>query len=317
MFITQTLIALFIDRFGPSADPVFGRVGHPVVWFGHIITFMEERLNNPALDAKTRKNNGITMLAVLVLVALVAGQALHQFCALFPFGWVLEGLIASVFLAHRELKEAVIKVSQSLSVSLDEGRSAVGHIVGRDTEAMDQADVSRAAIESLAENSSDGVIAPLFWMALLGLPGIIAYKAINTADSMVGHLNERYTDFGWASAKFDDLVNWLPARLTALLYAAACFIVSDADAKKSWDSAIKDAPKHASPNAGWPEAAMAGALNFELGGPRAYRGSILNLPTMGNGERDLNPKHIRKAAALFDMMGTCAAIALLGVGILI
>src|SRR5690606_23743679 len=148
----------------------------------------------------------------------------------------------------------------------------VSQIVGRDPESLDESGVARAAVESLAESASDGVIAPLFWLVLGGLPGIALYKAVNTADSMVGHRNERYRDFGWASARFDDLVNWIPARLTALLFAGAAFWVKGADPERSWTTALRDAGKHASPNAGWPEAAMAGALGFALGGPRSYDG---------------------------------------------
>ena len=207
-------------------------------------------------------------------------------------------------------------MATALDHSLEAGRRQVSQIVGRDPETLDEAGVSRAAIESLAESASDGVVAPLFWLLLGGLPGIALYKAINTADSMVGHRDERYRDFGWASARLDDLVNWIPARLTALLLAGAAFWVKEADPEKAWSTALRDARKHNSPNAGWPEAAMAGGLGFSLGGPRQYDGELVDLPALGDGRRDLGPADIRKAIELYAMMlnlalGITLAIAVL------
>jgi adenosylcobinamide-phosphate synthase len=192
----------------------------------------------------------------------------------------------------------------------------VAQIVGRDPETLDNAGVSRAAIESLAESTSDGIIAPLFWLILGGLPGVALYKAINTADSMIGHKTEKHIEFGWAAARLDDLVNWLPARLSALLVAGAAFWVKGADAEKAWTTALRDARKHASPNAGWPEAAFAGALGFALGGPRSYAGETVDMPTLGTGRTDLGPADIRKALDLFAMalnlaLGITLAIAVL------
>ncbi|MCF6303676.1 MAG: cobalamin biosynthesis protein, partial [Devosiaceae bacterium] len=187
----------------------------------------------------------------------------------------------------------------------------VVHIGGRDTKNLDQHEISRAAIESLAENSSDGIIAPLFWLALFGLPGIAVYKAVNTADSMIGHKNPQYLEFGWASAKLDDVVNFIPARLCALFY----ILVSGIGQKnpgtkiiKSWQVTFRDAPAHVSPNAGWPEAALAGALGFSLGGARAYGGKILHLANMGAGRRDLNQYDIERALKLSANMSTLALI---------
>jgi adenosylcobinamide-phosphate synthase len=159
--------------------------------------------------------------------------------------------------------------------------------------------VSRAAIETLAESTSDGVVAPWFWLVLLGLPGIALYKAINTADSMIGHLNERYRDYGWAAARLDDLVNWIPARLTAVLITAACFATPHASPGQAWATARRDARKHASPNSGWPEASFAGALGFRLGGPRSYAGEVVDLPSFGEGKSELVGSDILRALVLY------------------
>jgi adenosylcobinamide-phosphate synthase len=216
-----------------------------------------------------------------------------------PLGWVVEILLATPFLAQKELGRAVRAVADALGVSLDAGREAVSHIVGRDPQALDEAGVARAAIETLAESTSDGVVAPWFWLVLLGLPGIALYKAINTADSMIGHLNERYRDYGWAAARLDDLVNWLPARLTAVLITTACFFTDHASPGKAWAAARRDASKHASPNSGWPEASFAGALGFALGGPRSYAGELVDLPTFGEGKSALVASDILRALVLY------------------
>jgi adenosylcobinamide-phosphate synthase len=187
----------------------------------------------------------------------------------------------------------------ALRDSLGAGREAVSHIVGRDPQALDEAGVARAAIETLAENTSDGVVAPWFFLLLLGLPGIALYKAINTADSMIGHRNDRYRDYGWAAAKLDDAVNWIPARLTALLVTAACFIIPHASPSRAWKMARRDAPRHDSPNAGWPEAAFAGALGFALGGPRSYDGEMIDLPRFGDGKAALVGSDILRALQLY------------------
>jgi adenosylcobinamide-phosphate synthase len=230
-------------------------------------------------------------LAVTLVVQLVVRAI--------PFGWIIETLLATAFLAQKELGRAVGAVAEALGVSLDAGRTAVSHIVGRDPQVLDEAGVSRAAIETLAESTSDGVVAPLFWLVLLGLPGIALYKAINTADSMIGHRNERSRDYGWAAARQDDLVNWIPARLTAVLVTAACFFTPHASPGKAWATARSDAKKHASPNAGWPEAAFAGAQGFTLGGPRSYGGDKLDLPALGSGKKALVGSDILRALQLY------------------
>ncbi len=314
-------VAILFDRFLPYPDWLTRAIGHPVIWQGALISFLEKRLNQPGAAAWERRDGGIVMLAILIAVSLMVSALIGLLLRDLPYAFLVEALLASTLLAHRELAGAVRNVALETKQSLARGREAVAHIVGRDTSELDEAEISRAAIESLAENSSDGVIAPLFWLVLFGLPGIIVYKAINTADSMVGHKNARFEDFGWASARLDDLVNWVPARLTAVLYALAARFdrqgarqgTRQGAGARSWKSAMRDAPNHVSPNAGWPEAALAGALGFGLGGPRAYGGQRLDLAPMGDGRRDLTPLDVARALKLFEIMTT---IALLIVGLL-
>lgn len=310
------LIAALIDRFVPVPEDIWGRVGHPVTWMGRLIDELESRLNGPDLSPAERRRNGSIMLQTLVVLSLLAAVLLHKLIGYLPLAWLIEAAVASVFLAHRDLSRAVERVAVALSESPDAARTAVSRIVGRDTKELDEHEISRAAIESLAENSSDGVIAPLFWFCLLGLPGIVVYKAINTADSMVGHRSERFADFGRASAIVDDWVNWIPARLTGLLYVAGSLLAPRGDPVNAFEAMRRDAPKHASPNAGWPEAAMAGALNIGLGGPRAYEGVTLDLPKMGDGRRDLDVTDIRFALALYRRMTTWALVLVLVLALL-
>jgi adenosylcobinamide-phosphate synthase len=312
MSFLTAFVALIIDRFVPWSDQLTAKIGHPVIWQGKLITFLDILWNCATISATKRRYFGALMLLILLGVTLAASLFILWLIGFLPFSWAVEALLASVFLAHNSLYKAVLSVASALDISLEKARIAVSHIVGRDTQELDKHEVSRAAIESLAENSSDGIIAPLFWLALLGLPGIALYKAINTADSMVGHKSEKYLEFGWASAKLDDVVNWIPARLTAIFYALAARYDIDKSMKKSWYVAKRDAPKHVSPNAGWPEAAMAGALDFGLGGSRAYGGKTLDLPAMGEGRRDLDAADILRALRLFSIM-TTMALALTGV----
>jgi adenosylcobinamide-phosphate synthase len=309
-------LALLFDRVFGYPTRLVDAIGHPVLWMGRFIAVADARFNNPRRSFEVRRNAGIVMLVVLLLVTLLVCFAVLAITRRIPQGWVVEALLASTLLAQHELGRAVRAVAAALDVSLVEGRKAVSHIVGRDPEALDEPGVARAAIESLAESSCDGVIAPLFWLLLGGLPGIALYKAINTADSMIGHLNDRHRHFGWASAKLDDLVNWIPARLTALLIVGAAFFAKGADTERAWKTALRDAKKHASPNAGWPEAATAGALGVSLGGPRAYGGITLDLPAFGDGRRELGAADIRSALRLYGVMlnltlGVTAVIALM------
>ena len=295
-------LAFLAERLLGYPKLLLDTIGHPVIWYGRLIDYLDTRLNKAERADTERQQAGIVALALLLGVTLLASLLVVWFTGLIEHGWVIEALLAMPFLASRQLGEMVRDVARALRTSLDAGREAVGHIVGRDTRTLDEAGVARAAIESLAENASDGVIAPLFWLVIFGLPGIALYKAINTADSMIGHLDERYRDFGWASARLDDLVNWIPARLTALLLTAACFFIPGASPSSAWRAARRDARGHKSPNAGWPEAAMAGALGFALGGPRDYDGETIDLPRMGDGRADLDAEDVEKALGLYKAM---------------
>jgi adenosylcobinamide-phosphate synthase len=292
------LLALLIERvFGYPAG--LARIlAHPVIWIGSLIGRLEAALNDAKLSAARRRRNGTLMLGLVLIVCGLPALALAIALRSSPFGWLLEALFATPWLAQKELGRSVQAVSDALDRSLVGGRKAVAEIVGRDTSELDRGGVARAAIESLAENTSDGVVAPVFWLLLLGLPGLVLYKAINTADSMVGHRDARYLEFGWASARLDDLVNLVPARLTALLFAFAAMFVGGSDGAAALRAAWRDAPRHVSPNAGWPEAAMAGALGFGLGGPKSYDGRRIDLPKMGDG-RVPEPADIGRALQLY------------------
>lgn len=277
------------------------RIGHPVIWMGKLIDVLDTRSNDPEKPFESRRLAGIVAITTVVLATLVITLGVQQILRFLPFGWLIEILLASTLIAQKGLRDAVLAVARALDQQgLEGARREVANIVGRDTAALDEAEISRAAIETLAENTSDGIVAPLVFLALFGLPGAAVYKAINTADSMIGHRSERHAAFGWASAKLDDLVNFIPARLTAGLFVLAARSMPAADSKAAWETARRDAPHHGSPNAGWPEAAMAGALGFGLGGPRAYKGELLDLPKMGEGKRNLTADDIVTAISLYD-----------------
>jgi adenosylcobinamide-phosphate synthase len=304
-------LALLLERFFGYPRELYTLIRHPVVWMGKLISLLDTRLNKGA-----GKGRGVLALLILLLVTAAVTVPLTWGLRAIPFGWVAEALLATTLLAQKELARAVRAVADALGHGIEAGRQQVSRIVGRDPHKLDESGVSRAAIETLAESASDGVVAPLFWLVIGGLPGIALYKAVNTADSMIGHKTERYRDFGWASARFDDVLNYIPARLTALLFCGAAFWVKGADAEKGWTTALRDAKKHASPNAGWPEAAVAGALGFALGGPRSYDGEVHDLPRFGDGRPDLGAADIRKALELYAMMlnlalGVTLAIAVL------
>jgi adenosylcobinamide-phosphate synthase len=292
-------LALLTERWLGYSPRLVAAIGHPVMWFGKVIDYLETRLNTTKRTGPQGRQAGLVALALLLLLVLVASVGAQQALRAIPGGWIFEMLLATTFLAQKELGRAVRAVAEGLATSLQAGRDAVSQVVGRDPQVLDEAGVSRAAIETLAESTSDGVVAPWFWLVLLGLPGIALYKAINTADSMIGHRNERYEDYGWAAAKLDDWVNLIPARLTAILIVAACFITPHASPSRAWAVARRDARKHASPNSGWPEAAFAGALGFKLGGPRSYDGEMVHLPSFGDGKSALVGSDILRALQLY------------------
>ena len=291
-------------------------IGHPVGWIGKIITGLDDALNRDDADAATKRRKGVFALALLLAIVGSIAVIVELGLSLLPFGIVLVALLASTLLAQRSLYEHVARVAAALEQGdLADARSAVSAIVGRDTEQLDASGVARAAIESLAENFSDGVVAPALWMVVAGLPGAAVYKAINTADSMIGHRNERYEDFGWAAARLDDLVNLPASRLAALLLIGAAGLSSGASPAHGFAAVRRDAARHRSPNAGYPEAAMAGALDLALGGPRHYDGVPVDGAWMGDGRADAAATDIRAALALYRradaiLIAIVAAIAL-------
>jgi adenosylcobinamide-phosphate synthase len=292
------LLALALDA--GLGDPawLWQRLTHPVVLAGQAITRLDLALNrDEALDLH-RRIAGVAALTILLAASFGIGLMIHALLAQFSWGWLIEAALMATLLAQNSLYRHVDAVASALATgTLQEARDAVRHIVGRDPESLDRPAVARAAVESLAENFADGVVAPLFWGLLFGLPGMMAYKAANTADSMIGHRTQRHEAFGWASARFDDLLNLVPARLSGLLIAIASL--------RSFPAAIqvmlKDAPRHRSPNAGWPEAAMAGALEIALAGPRTYYGGRVGDSHWVNeeGRREVSPTDIRNALALY------------------
>jgi adenosylcobinamide-phosphate synthase len=275
-------------------------IGHPVSWIGRLIDALDRRLNRETDAAQTRRAAGIfTLVVVLAIVGTIAFLAERALLRL-PFGILVTGLLASTLVAQRSLHRHVAEVARALERNgIEAGRNAVAHIVGRDTASLDEAGIARAAIESLAENFSDGVVAPVFWMAIAGLPGAALYKAINTADSMIGHRTPRYAAFGWAAARLDDVVNLPASRLSALLLIAAAALSKKASAGAAWRAVRRDASRHRSPNAGYPEAAMAGALGLALAGPRVYGGVPVEDAMMGDGRREADAADIRRALRLY------------------
>lgn len=291
------LIALLADAVFGWPDAIFRRIGHPVVWIGMAIERLEQRLNR----GKGRFAKGIAASLLVILAATLPALFLQSL-----LGPVAAGLLAWPLVAAKSLHSHVRAVEDSLlEQDLVQARLATAHIVGRDVSQSNEAALSRASIESLAENSSDGVIAPLFWAAIAGLPGIAAYKAINTLDSMIGHRNTRYAEFGRFAARLDDAANWLPARLTAILMVLA------SGSWRTWRITRRDAYRHRSPNAGWPEAAMAAALQVRLSGPRSYGEHFVDEPWLNGTERDPSSRDIRHALALYRRTLIAAGLFLL------
>lgn len=276
------------------------RFGHPVIWIGRLIAWLDHGLNQPELSPKSRRVRGVLALIAIVLAAAVPASILEHLLVPLPFGLIVTALVASSFIAQRSLHWHVKRVAEALeSGDLQAAQKAVSHIVGRDPSVLDAHGVARAAIESLAENFSDGITAPVLWTAAGGLAMGAAYKAINTADSMIGHLNERHGAFGWASARFDDFANLPASRLSGLLIVAGAALLPGAAPKAAYSAMQRDAPRHRSPNAGWPEAAMAGALGLKLNGPKVYGGVLTQDAYMGDGRREATADDVRQALRLY------------------
>lgn len=297
-------------------------VPHPVVWIGKPIGFLDRRLNRAERDERDRLIRGGITVLIVVGAAIGIGLALQSLFDGKPWGWAAEAAILGIFLAMRSLHDHVRRVGKALRADgLEGGRREIAHIVSRDPRSLDRHGVARSAIESLAENFSDGVVAPILFYLLFGLPGLLAYKAINTLDSMIAYKTEKHRSFGFVAAKLDDIANWLPARLSGgLICLAACFTPT-AYPSKALRIMISDAPKHKSPNAGWPEAALAGALGVALGGPRTYPGGEVVGVWIGEGRGNegrarLEPRDIDRARGLYLAANTLIWFAALTIGLL-
>ena len=300
MFPTLAFLALLIELMLGYPDWLVRSIGHPVTWMGRLIEALDHKLNHEEDSPTRRRAAGAIAIVALIAVAGLVAYALEHNLPRLPFGLLVLAVLASTLLAQRSLYAHVARVAAALEQDgLEAGRKAVAQIVGRDPEALDESGVARAAIESLAENFSDGVVAPAFWMSVAGLPGAAIYKAINTADSVIGHRTPRHADFGIAAARLDDLVNLPASRLAAVLIVAAAWFADRTSAANACRAVQRDAPHHRSPNAGYPEAAMGGALGLALAGPRRYGGVLVDDAMMGDGQRDANAADIRAALALY------------------
>lgn len=289
------LLALIIDAGLGWPDAFFVRMGHPVTWIGALISTLDKALNREGATDMVRRSAGV-VVAAFVIALTTATTWLVSLCL--PSGWggvLVGGILAWPLIAARSMHDHVVAVAGPLATGdIDKARQAVAMIVGRDPSLLDMAGISRAAMESLAENTSDGIVAPVFWGVLFGLPGIAAYKAINTLDSMIGHRTPRHNAFGWAAARIDDVANLVPARLTGLLFAAV-----SAQPRVAFNTMMKYARHHRSPNAGWPESSMAGALGVRLSGPRIYAGRLSEEPWVNGTAPDPGPDDLKRALALY------------------
>ncbi len=290
--------AMLLDAAFGEPKLIWDRLPHPAVLMGRLVSTMDRRFNR----GQDLRQRGVLVALALVTIGFCIGWLIH----VLPDHGLVEALTVAVLLAQKSLVEHVRAVATALRRSVAEGRQNVAMIVGRDTDQMTGPDIARAAIESAAENLSDGVVAPIFWYLVAGLPGLVVYKLVNTADSMIGHMTLRYREFGWAAARLDDVLNLVPARLTALLIALTHGWVDPAPI-------LRDAPKHRSPNAGWPESALAPVLNVALSGPRSYHGARKDYPWVWpEGRRDPGPDDIDAAAStLWRVWGSLLAFAVL------
>ena len=315
--MTVTLVALLLETFFGYPDQVLRAIGHPAIWMGRLIDDLDHVLNHEAAPDLIRRIMGAFAIVVLIAIVGIVAYAIELSLTALPFAAVSIALVGSTLIAQHSLYRHVAAVATALEQNgLAAGRDAVSHIVGRDVDALDEAGVACAAIESLAESFSDGVVAPAFWLTLAGLAGAAVYKAINTADSMIGHRTPRHQAFGFAAAKLDDLVNLPASRLSALLIVMAAAITPGASAVNAWRAVKRDSRQHRSPNAGYPEAAMAGALGLALAGPRVYDGVKVDDAVMGNGRAAATATDIHAALDLYQsadavLIGLVALLALL------
>ncbi len=292
--------AMCLDAALGEPDWLWSRIRHPAVLMGNAIGWLDNRLNHGAY----RRLKGVATVLILVAVALILGRLLEL------LGPIVEIVVCAILLAQKSLITHVRAVGEGLLTSLAEGRAQVAMIVSRDTRDMTEAQVARSAIESAAENLSDGVIAPAFWFLVAGLPGLLVYKVVNTADSMIGYRNDKYRAFGWAAARLDDVLNLVPARLTFVM------IVALSSQWSRWREMVEDARRHISPNAGWPEAAMARALDIALAGPRSYDGQMRDLAWVnGNARQEIDAAEVFRASdMLWQVWGLALGLVSVWVG---
>ena len=311
-FAGAMVVAMAVDALIGWPSPLFARIGHPVTWLGWLINLLDGAWNRTSDPSPFRRAAGAAAAILVIALAAALGWAVQSMLASEWAGVVVVGVLAWPLVALRSLHDHVAAVAKPLvSGDIAAARLAVGQIVGRDPAMLDDAGIARASIESLAENASDGIVAPVFWGALFGLPGILGYKAINTLDSMIGHRTERHEAFGWAAARIDDLANIIPARLTGLM-----FVLRAPDRSQAWSCTLRDARRHRSPNAGWPEAAIAGALGVRLSGPRIYHGHVADEPWLNEAARDAAAADILAGLTLYRramtlLAGVFVALALL------
>lgn len=308
------LLALAIDlAFGEMAV-VFRFLPHPLAIAGRAIGFFDRRLNREGRSDAARRLRGAITVVVLVGAAAAIGWAIGEYLRVVHYAWLIEALLVAVLLDERSLFEHVAAVGKALkSDGLQGGRAAVAKIVGRDPESLDEHGVARAAIEALFAKFSTGLVAPAFWYLLLGLPGLFACKTAGALNGVIGHRSPKYLDFGWAAARLDDALDWIPARLTALLVWLAALVLPGAHAGAAVRTTLADARKHRSPHAGWPEAAAAGALGLALGGPRRYLGTVMDEPWLGAGRARATLADLGAALKLYlAAAAVLAALLLIG-----
>ncbi len=314
MFVLLALVSLLIEAVVGYPGIVYRAIGHPVTWMGALLSRLDLALNREADALALRRLKGIAALAILLGMTAAVTLPLDVWLSRSWTGFAVLAVLAASLPAQRSLDRHVRDVADALErEGLEQGQRAVGMIVGRNTAVLDEAGVARAAIESLAENFSDGVVAPAFWIAVGGLTGGALYKAANTADSMIGHKTARHAAFGWAAARFDDLVN-LPASRLAALWILLAAPLSGASMRETSRAIRRDASQHRSPNAGWPEAAFAGALGLKLAGPRIYGSAMVEDAFMGDGRREIGADDIRRAVRLYR---TACAVQAVAIGALV
>jgi adenosylcobinamide-phosphate synthase len=310
--LLMLIAAIALDALVGDPDWIWRRLPHPVTWFGALIGFCDRTFNRDTAAPGVRRAAGVAVVIALVAIGWFAGVWVERLVVMLPYGFVLIPVIASIFLASRSLYDHVARVLNAFHMGgLEAAREAVSMIVGRAPESLDKSGVTRAAIESTAENFSDGVVAPALWFAVFGLPGLFAYKMINTADSMIGHRSTRHEAFGWGAARLDDLVNLPASRLAGFLIAMAAPFVGGT-IKQSMLVMLDDARKHRSPNAGWPEAAMAGALGIALAGPRRYGARVIEDPFLyDSGRHESGPGDIARALKILRVATALGATTVL------